>query len=380
MSVSKNPRLPFSTFDLAARWILLTPKTPRYEVRPPRLIVHGACIWDMLSAVSTSGEGRCNPIKSCREDQMSVGQNLLLLSMLAVVLNPASAQQGASAAGQTSAGPKSIASVPDFSGIWRHGSLPAFVPPASGPGPVTNRSRRKDNGVSDYGQLVGDYTNPILQPWAAEVVKKKGELSLAGVTYPNPANQCWPEPVPFIFKHMAIQMLQRPDEIVMLFNEDHEVRFVRMNQPHPAKVKPSYHGDAVGHYEGDTLVIDTVGIKADRPYAMVDLFGTPYTDKLHVVERYRLLDREDAKDVLARAAKELWRPAGPFPPDPDYMDKFLRVDLTVEDEGAYTTPWTASVVYVRDHLEWPEVVCAENPAGFHNDKEIGIPHATKADF
>jgi len=57
--------------------------------------------------------------------------------------------------------------LPDFSGIWRHGSLPSFIPPASGPGPVTNRSRRKDNGQSDYGALVGDYTNPILQPWAA---------------------------------------------------------------------------------------------------------------------------------------------------------------------------------------------------------------------
>jgi len=63
------------------------------------------------------------------------------------------------------------------------------------PAPVTNRSRRKDNGVSNYSELVGDYTNPILQPWAAEVVKKKGDLSLAGVTYPNPANECWPEPV-----------------------------------------------------------------------------------------------------------------------------------------------------------------------------------------
>ena len=117
-------------------------------------------------------------------------------------------------------------SPPDFSGIWRHGSLPWFVPPASGPGPVTNRTRRQDTGVSDYGKLVGDYSNPILQSWAAEVVKRKGEISLAGMDYPNPANQCWPEPVPFLFKHMAMEMLQLPDEIVMLFSEDHEVRRV----------------------------------------------------------------------------------------------------------------------------------------------------------
>src|SRR5215470_13960371 len=309
---------------------------------------------------------------------MNLQRTLLLLATLVAAASPASGQQTASAAGQANSGSQGAVSAPDFSGIWRHGSLPWFVPPASGPGPVTNRSRRKDNGQSDYGQLVGDYTNPILQPWAAEVVKKKGELSLAGITYPSPANQCWPEPVPFIFKHMAMQMLQLPDKVVMLFNEDHEVRYVRLNQPHPAHVMPSWHGDAVGHYEGETLVIDTVGIKTDRPYAMLDLFGTPYTEKLHVVERYQLLDYEAAKAGLARAAKELWRPAGP--PPSDYKDKYLQVDFTIEDEGTFTTPWTASVIYLRDRLEWPEISCAENPAGFHGDKEIGVPHADKADF
>jgi len=307
---------------------------------------------------------------------MNVQRNLLLLVTLAATASPAVGQQALPAAGQANIGPQSAASIPDFSGIWRHGSLPWLVPPASGPGPVTNRSRRQDNGVSDYGQLVGDYTNSILQPWAAEVVKKKGELSLAGVVYPNPANQCWPEPVPFLFKHMAMQMLQRPDKIVMLFNEDHEVRWVRMNEPHPAKVTPSWHGDAVGHYEGDTVVIDTVGIKANRPFAMVDLFGTPYTEKLHVVERYQLLDYEAAKDALARAAKENWRPQGPV--NPNYQDKYLQVHFTIEDQGAFTTPWTASIVYLRDRLEWPEVVCAENRFGFEH--EADVPRADKPDF
>jgi hypothetical protein len=98
---------------------------------------------------------------------------------------------------------------------------------------------------------------------------------------------------------------------------------VRLNQSHPEHVTLSWYGDAVGHYEGDTLVIDTVGIKADRPFAMVDLFGTPYTDKLHVVERYRLLGYEAAKGDLERAAKENWRPGGPV--SPDYKDKYLQV-------------------------------------------------------
>jgi hypothetical protein len=217
-----------------------------------------------------------------------------------------------------------------------------------------------------------------LQPWAAEIVKKKGELSLAGEVFPSPANQCWPEPPPFLFKHMAMQMLQQPDKIVMLFNEDHEVRHVRMNEPHPAQVTPSWHGDAVGHYESDTLVIDTVGIKSDRKFAMIDLFGTPYTGKLHVVERYQLLGLDAVKGDLERGLKENWRPGGPA--NPNYKDKYLKVQFTIEDEGAFTTPWTATMVYLRDHLEWPEEACAENPFGFYHDKDAGVPRADKPDF
>ncbi len=309
---------------------------------------------------------------------MNVQWHLLLVAALAAAATSASAQQVAPVAGPANLAAQGAASLPDFSGTWRHGNLPWLIPPASGPGPVTNRSRRKDSGQSDYGELVGDYTNPILQPWAAEVVKKKGELSIAGVTYQNPGNTCWPEPVPFLFKHMAMQMLQLPAKVVMLFNEDHEVRWVRMNQPHPAQVKPSWHGDAVGHYEGGTLVIDTLGIRADRPHAMIDLFGTPYTEKLHVVERHRLVDREVAKDVMQRGAKENWRPAGPY--NPNYADKYLQVDFTVEDPGAFTTPWTASMIYLRDRNEWPEVACAENRFAFHHKEGEDIPTAKKPDF
>jgi hypothetical protein len=67
-----------------------------------------------------------------------------------------------------------------------------------------------------------------------------------------------------------------------------DVRRVWLNESHPQPLTPSLYGDSVGHYEGDTLVIDTVGVRTDRPYAMIDLFGTPYTKSLHIVERYRL--------------------------------------------------------------------------------------------
>jgi hypothetical protein len=309
---------------------------------------------------------------------MDARRIFLLSATLAFAGGSAAGAAAADAAGQPEMVKQSPAAVPDFSGTWRHGSLPWLVPPASGPGPVTNKSRRQDNGTSNYGQLVGDFTNPILQPWAAEVVKKKGELSLAGVTYPSPSNLCWPDPVPFLFKHMAMEMLQLPNRIVMVFSEDHEVRQVRLNEPHPARLAPSWHGDAVGHYEGDTLIVDTVAIKTDRPFPMIDLFGTPYTEKLHVVERYQLSDREGVKDAIARGAKENWRPAGPV--NPNYDDKYLKVDFTIEDAGAFTTPWTASMVYLRDRREWPEEACAEGTFGFHHSKDASIPIANKPDF
>ena len=289
---------------------------------------------------------------------------VLLLVTVAAVATPALGQST-----------QSGASIPNFSGLWWHPSLPGFEPPASGPGPVTNRSRR--NGVSNYDQLVGDYANPILKPEAAEVVKKKGELSLAGVTYPNPANQCWPEPVPFIYKNFAMEMFQRSDRITILYEQDHEVRRVRMNQPHPAKVTPSWYGDSVGHYEGDTLVVDTVGQKSG-PFAMLDLYGTPYTKALHVVERYRLLDYEAAKEGLERDKKENQQAGGGI--DRNYRGTHLQVTFTVEDEGVFTMPWTATITYGRGTDEFPEIVCAENTHEYYANKNSDVPTANKPDF
>jgi hypothetical protein len=80
--------------------------------------------------------------------------------------------------------------------------------------------------------------------------------------------------MPFIYKLGTIQMMQQPDRITILYGGyNNEVRRVRLNEPHPSPAKPSWYGDSVGHYEGDTLVIDTVAVKTCRKYAMIDLFG-----------------------------------------------------------------------------------------------------------
>ena len=283
-------------------------------------------------------------------------------------------------------------SIPDFSGTWAHPSLNALEQPQSGPGPVRNRSRLSTGpqaGVGDRAQLVGDYANPILQPWAAEVVKKFGEISLAGKGYPTPRNQCWPEGMPFVISNYGMQMLQQPHQISILYPFDHQFRHVRMNQPHPAPVMPSWYGDSVGRYEGDELVIDTVGVKIGR-FSMFDWFGTPYTEHLHLVERYRLLDYEATMKAVERGTREHLQndvpDHGPRP-DPDYRGKGLQIELTVEDKGAFTTPWSATVTlrraldaWVERALDaWVEHVCPDNRQWYPGTYSE-VPTAEKPDF
>src|SRR5215475_10999424 len=136
---------------------------------------------------------------------MSRHANSFVLVALAMVVATAAPTQTITPVVGPASNATSAASIPDFSRVWNHPAFPWFEPPASGPGPITNLSRWAEQrpsglagsaalpaskvGISDYDQLVGDYKSPILQPWAAAVVKKFGEISLAGITYPNPSNQ-----------------------------------------------------------------------------------------------------------------------------------------------------------------------------------------------
>jgi hypothetical protein len=305
---------------------------------------------------------------------MNMRRHLLLLVALTAT---------APAFGQTRA-PATLtpaAAIPDLTGIWAHPGL-GFGPALSGPGPVRNKSRLP-SGQSNFDKVVGDYTNPILKPEAAAVVKKFGEISSSGLAFPDPDNQCLQNPLPYIFWNFNLRLMQLPEKVVFVYQHDDDFREVRLNQPHPATVIPTIHGDSVGHYEGDTLVIDTVGIKLG-PYRMVDRFGTPYTQALHVVERYRLLDYEATRDALALAAKE-WPPVGANV-DRNYRGKGLQLEFTVEDDGVFTMPWSATITYGRDaSADWDERICAENvqheyDGNFFSDKNARLPTADKSDF
>jgi hypothetical protein len=300
-------------------------------------------------------------------------------TLLSLVILTAAAPALGQAPAVTSANP-GAASIPDFSGAWAHPGV-GFGPPLSGPGPVVNKSRLP-GGQSNSDQLVGDYSNPILKPAAAAVVKRNGEIALSGKAIPDPDSQCLQNPVPYIFWNFYLRIAQQPEKVTLLYSHDDDFRQVPLNRPHPAKIVASVHGDSVGHYEGDTLVIDTVGIRLG-PYRTIDRFGTPYSEALHVVERYRLIDYEATKAGLARLAKE-WRVAGGTV-DPNYRGKGLQLEFTVEDPGVFTMPWSATLTFGRDVNPWEERICAENVqheyAGhFFSDDGAHIPTADKPDF
>ena len=93
-------------------------------------------------------------------------------------------------------------------------------------------------------------------------MKRHGEIERSGTAAPNPSNQCLPMSPPYILQRQQIQLLQQEHQITILYAEDHQVRRVRLNSEHPAQLIPSWYGDSIGHFEGDTLVVDTVGIKS----------------------------------------------------------------------------------------------------------------------
>jgi hypothetical protein len=315
-------------------------------------------------------------------------RNFLLLALLAAAAVTPALGQGA-------------ASVPQLSRLWSNTLGPGLTPPASGPGPVLNKARARAAldifgkplnpatapMVALGGRRVGDDKAPILQPWAAQVVKAHADKEVNDGPAENPINQCRPGGVPFVFYNYGMEMIQKRDSITLLYVYGQEVRHVRLNQAHPARVTPSWSGDSVGHYEGDTLVIDTVGIKTG-PYTMIDQYGTPHTDRLHVIERYRLIDTETATQELERGAREManmiGNDSGVITDLNAKGGPYMQLDITVEDPGAFTTPWSAIVIYrpgisaYGGSSDFPEAICAENPNEL--SRIAGVPMADRPDF
>src|SRR5258708_17489026 len=107
---------------------------------------------------------------------------------------------------------------------------------------------------------------------------------------------------------------------------------------------------------------------------MVDWYGTPHTEALHVVERYRLLDYEAAKEGFERDAKENFVAQGVR--NPNYGGKYLQLQFMVEDKGVFTTPWTATMTYGRTSSTGRKPFARKTPTG-SRDRKRRSPLPTK---
>ena len=145
----------------------------------------------------------------------------------------------------------------------------------------------------------------------------------------------------------GLTIVQSPDEVTMIVDGNAETRHIKLNAAHAANAKPSWYGDSVGHYEGDTLVIDTIGLNNKT---FLDNYRTPHSDKLHVTERWRMI--ED--------------------------DKKIEVELWLDDPETFNAPFKMLRRYERMDREFMEYICAENNSA--NIFDYGTPTASKPDF
>ena len=246
---------------------------------------------------------------------------------------------------------------PDFSSnnvgwVGLNGGGPFFEPVPGRLPPVTRDPAHPfvPNGVGGQPTYrIADLSNPNLKPWVKEHMKKDNDEVLAGKVAFTAGSSCMPLGVPGFMSQGGpnpVYFLQTPKQVWIIVPSNQQVRRVYMNVPHSANLKPTWYGESVGHYEGDTLVIDTIGLSTKT---FVDAYRTPHTEKLHVIERWRMVDD----------------------------NKFMEATFTVEDPDAFYEPWSGMRRYRRVAKQFEEDICAENNTLIF---DYHMPVANKADF
>jgi hypothetical protein len=248
---------------------------------------------------------------------------------------------------------KENASPPDLSGGnagWVTVGTDWTAVPGS-PAPVTSDPAHPyvpNNTGKQPTFRVADLNNPNLTQFAKDALKKSNDEVLRGKAMYARESRCWATGVPVYLLNPGgpTYWLQTPEKVTMIWQMDHQVRHVYLNVPHSADPKPSWYGESVGHYEGDTLVVDTIALN-DK--TAVDNYRTPHSEKLHVVERWKMIDD----------------------------GKTLEVTMRLDDPDTYNEPWSAVRRYRRVQQPMTEEVCAENNAHLF---DYHIPVADQPDF
>jgi hypothetical protein len=176
---------------------------------------------------------------------------------------------------------------------------------------------------------------PKLTPFGEQLFKQakssnSGEYTLQETNDPV-ITKCFPPGVPRIYlQPFPWQIVQTPKETVFLYEYDHTVRHVFTDgRKHPEDVTPTYMGDSIGRWDGDTFVVDTVGFNEKT---WLDRFGRGHSDQLHVIERFYRVNQND-----------------------------LEADITMEDPKTLAEPWNVRLQF-QFRPEWTleEQVCADN--------------------
>lgn len=222
---------------------------------------------------------------------------------------------------------------PDLSGIWESlGGLPDNNPEVALCGiqgvcaAVTGIKQEPNPSTAE---------EPEMLPWAEEHYKRIHDgvaLTANPQQQLNPSwSGCMPEGPTELMRRRGFEIRQFSDVVLLLYDQDHAVRRVYMDgRRHPANLKPTWNGHSIGRYEGDMLVIDTVGIK-DKVW--LDIQGHPHTDALRVTERIRRV-----------------------------QPGRLEIEVTIDDPKTYKKPWKMNLVKGRQEPGpriWDEGECEE---------------------
>jgi hypothetical protein len=188
--------------------------------------------------------------------------------------------------------------------------------------------------MTAWGQAQFNAAKPSFGPHAFPLAESNDPLY----------HTCVPLGFPRIFLYpLPLQIIQVPGEVLMLFEYDSmRLQIFTDGRPHDTNLGPMWMGDSIGHWEGDTLVVDTVNFN-DKTW--IDRIGHPHSEALHVVERMRRINHDHLVD-----------------------------DLTIEDAKAYTKPWTAQLTFVLQP-KWTlaEQFCEDEENFKTMDKDASSP-------
>jgi hypothetical protein len=241
------------------------------------------------------------------------------------------------AAGTAQPIPRTADGRPDLTGVWQGGSNrpgtweeansggPLGGTPGAAPTPAVKRPPGPAREPAPY------------QPWAAKKVLEF--YNRRGID--DPEAHCVAPGVPRIttIGLFPMQIVQTPKTVVMLFEVFHVFRVIPIDAKHPDDLEPSYMGDSVGHWDGDTLVVDVTGFN-DKTW--LGPTGSFHSEALHVTERYTRVDYNT-----------------------------INYDVTMEDPNVFTKPWhTHSTIMLRTGTRLREYECAENNADMERYEQL----------